>query len=88
MFLFFVEAMSHLLCARTSGIRRIRIPIMDNSELPNSEYADDTVLHVQDDEMTLERVKLALEVFCMAAGAKLNWHKSVNFLIYPGANSQ
>ena len=36
----------------------------------------------------LGRVRLALEVFCLAAGAKINWHKSVGFLAYFGANSQ
>ena len=38
--------------------------------------------------MTLERVRLALEVFCSAAGAKINWNKSVGFLTDPGASSQ
>ena len=30
--------------------------------------------------MTLERVRLAVEVFGMAAGVKINWNKSVGFL--------
>ena len=46
------------------------------------------MLYVQDDEMTLEKVRLTLEVFCMAAGAKINWNKSVGFLTNPGASFQ
>lgn len=75
MFLFFAEAMTHYLQARTTGIRGVRLPIREDSELLDSEYADDTTLYVQDDEMTLERVRLALEVFCSAADAKINWNK-------------
>ena len=29
LFLFFVEAMTHFLCARTTGIRGVRLPIRD-----------------------------------------------------------
>ena len=87
LFLFFAEAMAHYLRARTTGIRGVRLPIREDSELLDSEYADDIALYVQDDEMTLERVRLALEVLCSAAGAKINWNKSVGFLTDPGAYS-
>ena len=86
LFLFFDEAMTHFLRTRTTRIREVQLPIMDDSELLDSEYANDTS-YVQDDEMTLERVRLALEVFCMATRAKINWNKSVGFLIDPGATS-
>ena len=36
----------------------------------------------------LERVRLALKFFCMAIGAKINWHKSVGFLTDPRTTSQ
>ena len=80
--------MTHFLHARTTGIRGIRLPIRDDSKLLDSEYADDTALYVQDDEMTLERVRLALEVFYVAAGAKINSNKSVGFLTDPRATSE
>ena len=50
----------------------MRLPIKDDAELLDSEYADDTALYVQDDIETLERVRLSLEIFCLAAGAKIN----------------
>ena len=33
-------------------------------------------------------MRLALEVFCLVARAKINWRKSVGFLTNPGASSQ
>ena len=54
----------------------------------DSEYADDTTLYIQDDEMTLERGRLTLEVFYTAAGAKINWNKSIGFLTDPQGSSQ
>ena len=87
LFLFFAEAMTHFRRARTTGIWGVHLPIREDSELLDSKYADDTTLYVQDDEMTLERVRLALEVFCMAAGAKINWNKLIGFLTDPGASS-
>ena len=64
--------MAHYLRARATRIRGVRLPIWEDSELLDSEYANDTALYVHDDEMTLERVRLTLEVFCKAAGAKIN----------------
>ena len=58
--------MTHFLRTRTTGIRGVRLLIKDDSQLLESEYADDTTLYIQDDEMTLERVRLALETFYMA----------------------
>ena len=45
-------------------------------------------LYVQDDAEMLERVRLALEVLCLVARAKINQHKSIGFLTDPGASSQ
>ena len=46
----------------------MRLPIRDDMELLDSEDANDTALYVQDDVESLERVRLALEVFYLAAG--------------------
>ena len=55
--------MAQFLCARTTGLRGVFLPIRDDNELLDSQYADDTALYVEDDETTLERVRLALAVF-------------------------
>ena len=46
LFLFFAEAMAHFLRARTTGPRGMRLPIRDDAELLDFEYADDTALYV------------------------------------------
>ena len=69
-------------------VSKVQLLVMDAAELLDSEYADDTAQYVQDDVESLERVRLALEVFCLAVGAKINWHKSIGFLMDPGASSQ
>ena len=45
LFLFFAEAMAHYLRARSTGIQGVRLPIREDSELLDSEYADDTALY-------------------------------------------
>ena len=70
----------------TAGLRGVHLRNTDDTELLDSEYADDTALYVLDDVYSLERVRLALEVFCLAAPAKINWHKSVDFLTNPRAS--
>ena len=42
-------------------------------------------LPIKDDAELLDS---EYEVFCLAARAKINWHKSVGFLTDPGASSQ
>ena len=37
----------------------------------------DTALYVHVNKETLEKVRLALNVFCLVAGTKINWHKLV-----------
>ena len=46
LFLFFAEAMAHFLRAPTTGLLGMRLPIRDDAELLDSEYADDTALYV------------------------------------------
>ena len=64
--------MAHFLRAHTIGLRGMCLPIRDDTELLDSKYADDMALYVQDDVESLERVTLALEVFCLVVGVKIN----------------
>ena len=72
LFLFFVEAMAHFLRARSAGLRGMRLPIRDDAELLDLDYADDMAMYVQDNIEALERVRLDLETFYLATGAKTN----------------
>lgn len=73
LFILFAEAMSYFLRDRATGI----------CDLLDSEYADDTSLYEQDGEETFEIVRVALDTFCLARGAKINWNKSIGFLTDP-----
>ena len=42
LFLFFAEAMPHFLRAHSTNLRGMRLPIRDDVEFLDSEYADDT----------------------------------------------
>lgn len=84
LFLFFAKAMAHFLRAHTTSLRGVWLLIRDDSELLDFEYADNTTLYIQNNVKSL----LALEVFCLLTGAKINWHKSVGFLTNPRARSQ
>ena len=44
-------------------------------ELLDAEFADDTAVFLEGQEENLSRFQRALETFCDAFGAKINWHK-------------
>ena len=50
------------------------------TELLDSEYADDTLLIMEFSEDTLDRVRGLIDRFCFASGARVNWHKSLGIL--------
>lgn len=80
--------MAYFLCAQATGLQGVHLPIRDATKLLDSQYANETTLYVQDDDIMLERVWLALDTFCYTTGAKINWHKSIRFLTDPSATSQ
>ena len=45
------------------------------------EFADDTTLYLRAEEGNLYKAQAALETFCVASGAKVNWCKSVGFWV-------
>ena len=46
----------------------------------DKEYADDTALFRAFSVENMDRQKSALDLFCTATGARINWHKSCGFL--------
>jgi hypothetical protein len=40
-------------------------------------FANDTALYLKDSPSNLSKARVALELFCLASGAKINWGKSV-----------
>ena len=80
LFLFFAEAMSSFLSNQGTGLQGLRLPLREE-ELLDSEFADDTTVYLQGHEANLGRFQIALEQFCDASGAKINWHKSCGFWV-------
>ena len=62
--------------------------ILPNSRksLLDSEFADDTMLYLQGNEENLERAQSAIDLFCKASGASINWNKSKGFWISSESN--
>ena len=80
LFLFLAEAMSNFLSDQDTGLRGLRLPIRDE-DLLDAEFADDTAMYLAGDEDNLARFQTALETFCDALGAKINWNKSCGFWV-------
>ena len=82
LFLFFAEALSSFLCSQSTPIPGLHLPIAagQQTELLDSEYADDTLLITEFSEDTLDRVRFLIDRFCLASGARVNWNKSSGIL--------
>lgn len=80
LFLFFVEALSSFLGSQEIGLTGLRLPVR-KEDLLDGEFADGTALYLQGKDATLARFQEALERFCDALGAKINWHKLCRFWV-------
>ena len=75
LFLFITEAMSAFFNNQGANLHGLSIPNSRKSLL-DSEFADDTMLYLQGNEANLERAQSAIDLFCKASGASINWNKS------------
>ena len=75
--------MSYFLGDQGTGLQGLRLPIREE-DLLDAEFADDTAVFLAGHVDNLARFQGALEVFCDASGAKINWHKSCGFWIGAG----
>ena len=87
LFLFFAEAMSSFLASQEVGLQGLRLPIREETVL-DAEFADDTAMYLRGHEANLRRFEGALEIFCAASGAQINWHKSCGFWTGRGSPPQ
>lgn len=60
---------------------------MRGDELLDAKFADDTSLYLQGHEANLIRAEGAIETFCTASGALINWQKTIAFWISESPNS-
>ena len=81
-FLFFIyaEAMSSFLAAESTRLNGLKVSSAAQDVL-DSEFADDTAVFIQGNVSNLSKLEKALEIFCVASRAKLNWYKTVGFWV-------
>ena len=66
LFLFITEAMSAFFNSQGENLHGLSIPNSRKSLL-DSEFADDTMLYLQGNEVNLERAQSAIDLFCKAS---------------------
>ena len=86
-----VDALDHILTkARTKGrIRGVALNLVEGG-ITHLQYADDTVILMDNDSQTLSNMKFLLYCFEWMTGLRINYHKSevVTFGIDPGQQQQ
>ena len=80
LFLFFAETLSVYLRAEGVGLIGLQM-LIRGEELLDAAFANDTSLYLHGQEAKLRRAECAIESFCAASGAKINWQKTVGFWV-------
>ena len=75
LFLFITEAMSAFMNSQVANLHGLSIPNSRKSLL-DSEFEDDTMVYLQGNEAIFERAQIAIDLFCKASRANINWNKS------------
>ena len=81
LYLFVGEALSDLIHARQRDIHGVALPLAGARDLVDQEYAHDTLLMVLYAIAILDATRVTLDVYCVASGARINWHKSYGMLV-------
>ena len=71
----FCRAMSSFLAAQDTRLQGLRLPAREEALL-DVEFADDTAAYLHGHEANIIKFQLALEQFCDASSAKINWNIS------------
>ena len=62
------------------SLKGLPLPTMQQ-QLLDSKFADDIAIYVQGNDDNLSKLQEAVEEFCLASRAKINWHKSLGFWV-------
>ena len=81
LYLFVGEALSDFIHARQRDIQGVALPLPGERDLVDQEYTDDTLLMVRYAIAILDATRSVLDVYCLASGARINWHKSYGMLV-------
>ena len=81
LYLFVREALSDFINARQQEIQGLALRLPSERDLVDQEYADDTLIVVLYAMPILDATRSVLDVYCLASGARINWHKSYGMLV-------
>ncbi|MCO5564155.1 hypothetical protein L7F22_017811 [Adiantum nelumboides] len=84
LFLLVAETMSGFIRAQQLALGGLLMPVADEPNLIDQEYADETLLFLHYSRDVLDTIQDALEVFCVTSGARINWDKSYGILAGSG----
>ena len=82
LFLFLAEALSTYLNAEDIGLKGINI-LLSDKELLELDFANDISLFLDGNGDNLRKAERAIQEFCLALGARINWSKTVGPWIGP-----
>ncbi|MCO5581971.1 hypothetical protein L7F22_035860 [Adiantum nelumboides] len=72
--------MSDFIKVHQPALTGLLMQVSDEPDLIDQEYADDTLLFLHYTPDVLDMIRYALERFCVASGARINWDKSYGIL--------
>jgi len=73
LYLFISDNLGYLL--KKQGVKGLNLQESDSS-VTDQKFADDTILYLEGTVENLNRTKVALELFALELGSKINWYKS------------
>ncbi|MCO5558490.1 hypothetical protein L7F22_012074 [Adiantum nelumboides] len=80
LFLFVAEMMSDFIRVHQPTLRGLLMPVIDEPNLIDQKYADDTLFFLHYTSDVLDTIRYALEVFYVANGARINREKFYGIL--------
>ncbi|MCO5601072.1 hypothetical protein L7F22_055189 [Adiantum nelumboides] len=80
LFLLLAETMADLIKAQEPALIGLLMPVANEPDLIDQEYADDTLLFLHYSSDVLDWIRYALEVFCVAVVRASTWDKSYGIL--------
>ena len=75
LFLFVAKAMGYFLQATNQGTLGLSLPLIQDHELRDIEFANDTSLTIRGNQHSLTLAPLCIDKFCLASRGLIIWNK-------------
>jgi hypothetical protein len=74
LFMLATDVLGYMLADPKHGVEGLSLP--RGGLIRDQTFADDTTLYLKGTPENMDRARKVLKIFCLAFGAKINWHKS------------